>query len=298
MDFRLKVFTVTAQYLNYTKTASILGISQPAITKHIQELEKCLGVQLFEKKGKKLSLTIEGEHLLSKCHTILKGYEDLEKEAAFLSKSPTTNISLLLPPPLYYGIFTDIIADYCRLSPLSNINCSFYNNQDNNLSTSNLAIVYNYDSGLYKETNKDILSDTLIAVGSGDFNNDEYFDAEELKFTLYSNDEQTNKDIITLFSNSSFNFSKISVIVNLQDSATTINFLLANKQEKRRTPLAVAFLWRSQVEKYLKKGELKEVKITELQGIPPIKRYYSIDTQNNSNIYFCQFIISWLNHYL
>ena len=39
MDFRLKVFKAVASNLSYTKAAKELGISQPAVTKHIQELE-------------------------------------------------------------------------------------------------------------------------------------------------------------------------------------------------------------------------------------------------------------------
>jgi DNA-binding transcriptional LysR family regulator len=56
-DFRLIVFYTAAQHLNFTKTASALFISQPAVSKNIQELEKKLGVPLFERKGNNLNLT-------------------------------------------------------------------------------------------------------------------------------------------------------------------------------------------------------------------------------------------------
>ncbi|WP_293956441.1 MULTISPECIES: LysR family transcriptional regulator [unclassified Sphingobacterium] len=49
-DFRLIVFYTAAQHLNFTKTASALFISQPAVSKNIQELEKRLGIPLFERK--------------------------------------------------------------------------------------------------------------------------------------------------------------------------------------------------------------------------------------------------------
>ena len=38
-DFRLKVFCCVARNLSYTKAAQELFISQPAITKHVKELE-------------------------------------------------------------------------------------------------------------------------------------------------------------------------------------------------------------------------------------------------------------------
>ena len=38
-DFRLKVFQSVAKNLSFTKASQELFVSQPAITKHIQELE-------------------------------------------------------------------------------------------------------------------------------------------------------------------------------------------------------------------------------------------------------------------
>ena len=44
IDTRLKVFRSVATLLSFTKAANELFISQPAISKHIQELEKEYGV--------------------------------------------------------------------------------------------------------------------------------------------------------------------------------------------------------------------------------------------------------------
>lgn len=51
IDTRLKVFRSVATLLSFTKAANELFISQPAISKHIQELEKEYGVQLFDRIG-------------------------------------------------------------------------------------------------------------------------------------------------------------------------------------------------------------------------------------------------------
>lgn len=42
MDFRLKVFKMVAERLSFSKVAKALFISQPALTKHLNELEKQL----------------------------------------------------------------------------------------------------------------------------------------------------------------------------------------------------------------------------------------------------------------
>lgn len=74
MDFRLRVFAAVAQYLNFTKAADKLHISQPAISKHIQELEAYYSVQLFERTRNRISLTPAGELFLHHTEQILEAY--------------------------------------------------------------------------------------------------------------------------------------------------------------------------------------------------------------------------------
>lgn len=62
-DFRLKVFLSVAKNLSFTKASQELFVSQPAITKHIQELETCYQVRLFDRQGNKISLTEAGKLL-------------------------------------------------------------------------------------------------------------------------------------------------------------------------------------------------------------------------------------------
>lgn len=59
-DFRLRVFITAAKTLNFTKCAEQLYISQPAVSKHIGELESRYKVQLFERSGSRLALTEAG----------------------------------------------------------------------------------------------------------------------------------------------------------------------------------------------------------------------------------------------
>ena len=51
-DFRLKVFITAARTLSFTRTAERLFISQPAVSKHIGELESQYKVQLFVRDRK------------------------------------------------------------------------------------------------------------------------------------------------------------------------------------------------------------------------------------------------------
>ncbi|MDR7371539.1 LysR family transcriptional regulator [Flavobacterium aquidurense] len=78
MDFRLKVFYTVALRLNFTKAATELYISQPAVSKHIQELEETYKTKLFERNGSKIALTPAGEILLKHTKNILEIYREID----------------------------------------------------------------------------------------------------------------------------------------------------------------------------------------------------------------------------
>ena len=60
----LRYFCVTAEVLHYTRASRLLYISQPSLSYALNKLEQELGVPLFEKNGKKVSLTKFGEEFL------------------------------------------------------------------------------------------------------------------------------------------------------------------------------------------------------------------------------------------
>ena len=98
-DFRLRVFSSVAKNLSFTKASQELFISQPAITKHIQELETMYQTRLFERMGNKILLTDAGRLLLEHCEKILEDYGRLEYEmnlllARFIEKFPQMSLSL------------------------------------------------------------------------------------------------------------------------------------------------------------------------------------------------------------
>ena len=80
MDFRLKVFIAVAKHLSFTQASKELKISQPAITKHIQELENIYNTQLFSRQKGKISLTRQGELFLEHSQKIVAACAALQEE--------------------------------------------------------------------------------------------------------------------------------------------------------------------------------------------------------------------------
>lgn len=61
LDFRIDTFLTVCEYMNFTKAAQILCITQPAVSQHIKYLEKTYDTKLFEYEGKKINLTKSGK---------------------------------------------------------------------------------------------------------------------------------------------------------------------------------------------------------------------------------------------
>lgn len=74
-DFRLRVFEKVCRSLSFTLAARELGVSQPAVSQNVAELESALGVKLFERKGGKVLLTAQGEVFREYAEQILHWYD-------------------------------------------------------------------------------------------------------------------------------------------------------------------------------------------------------------------------------
>lgn len=72
MEFRqLNTFVHVAQFQSFSKAAEHLGYSQSAVTVQIRLLEKELGTRLFDRMGKQIRLTAQGEQFLASTNQIL-----------------------------------------------------------------------------------------------------------------------------------------------------------------------------------------------------------------------------------
>jgi DNA-binding transcriptional LysR family regulator len=108
MDFRLKVFYTVATRLSFTKASVALFITQPAVSKHIQELEESYKIKLFDRTGSKISLTAAGEKLLKHTKSILEIYREIDfemgalinEQRGMLRIGASTTISQYIIPPI------------------------------------------------------------------------------------------------------------------------------------------------------------------------------------------------------
>ena len=94
-------FAQTARRGSFAAAARDLGGSPSTLAKSVARLEASLGVKLFHRTTRQVSLTADGERLFHRCERVLAEIEDLQADAAGTRTAPTGTLRVDLP--MYYG---------------------------------------------------------------------------------------------------------------------------------------------------------------------------------------------------
>lgn len=115
MNFRkLEIFYETAKNLSMTQASKILYISQPSVSQAIKELEEEINSKLFDRIGKRLYLTHEGEIFLIYVRRILNLYEEGNKILKEINEGDKGKIYLGASSTIGTYILPEIMKDYCN----------------------------------------------------------------------------------------------------------------------------------------------------------------------------------------
>ncbi len=116
-DFRLQVFETVARELSFTRAAEVLNVSQPAVTKHIKELERLLSVPLFRRSGSRISLTEQGEALRPLVRDVLSSYERLSEAVAESTGDFSGRLRIGASTTIMQYILPEILAKFRKRYP-------------------------------------------------------------------------------------------------------------------------------------------------------------------------------------
>lgn len=97
----LIAFSRTARLGSFAIAARELGCAPSTLAKSVGRLEQTLGVKLFYRTTRQVSLTPDGEHLFRRCERVLAEMQELQAEAA--GSRNTVSGTLRLDAPLTYG---------------------------------------------------------------------------------------------------------------------------------------------------------------------------------------------------
>jgi DNA-binding transcriptional LysR family regulator len=91
---QLKTFVVVAREGSITRASERLYLSQPAVSAHVKAIEDTLGIALFERTARGMSLTGDGERLLVKAEQTLRAHQELVEEATRIKGRLTGKLRL------------------------------------------------------------------------------------------------------------------------------------------------------------------------------------------------------------
>jgi DNA-binding transcriptional LysR family regulator len=94
LDKKIQIFLAIAENGSFSRTARQLSLSQSVVSFHIDALEKELGVALFKRQGRSISLTQEGELLFKNGKKLARDAREVENELSSLSNHIENRIFL------------------------------------------------------------------------------------------------------------------------------------------------------------------------------------------------------------
>ena len=147
MNFQtIQYFITAAELENLSKAADFLHVSQSALSKAIANMEKEIGVPLFVRTGKKLSLKPEGARLLESCKTILAEMDSAKKEITLMSSGTINRIRIWCSevPESFYECLSDFRNAYSNTEYIIDWQIGF----------DSLPDINTYDMIIYPEDSK------------------------------------------------------------------------------------------------------------------------------------------------
>ena len=123
---QLRVFNEVARHLSFVRAAENLHLTPPAVTMQVKELEGHVGMPLFDRRGKQVSLTTTGEYMLVYARKILATVKDAEDAAARLQRAETGVLTIGFVSTAKYFLMR-LLAEFRTLHPGVDIQISIGN---------------------------------------------------------------------------------------------------------------------------------------------------------------------------
>lgn len=121
---QLETFLKLVETKSFTATANMLGYAQSTVTTQIKQLEEELGCLLFERLGKKLVVTVEGEKLIVYAQQMLKLQREILLEVS-AEKIPSGLIKLGVSESFCYNRLPESLMEYKKEYPGMDIQLQF-----------------------------------------------------------------------------------------------------------------------------------------------------------------------------
>lgn len=233
MDYRDSVFMSVAENLSFSKAANDLNISQPAVTRHIKELEERYKTNLLERRGNKIYLTEAGVKVYNSFKEIAQRYRSLDFEIGQMHNAVSGEFKIGASSTISQYIIPKVIASFHKRYPKIKI----YLMNGNSFEMERLLLDNQVDIALVENHSsqagiryRDFLDDELIVV-TGKYS--VYSkrttigkeDLLKLPIVLREQGSGTLEVIRQIFTEQNIDFENLNTLIHLGSTESIKNFL-------------------------------------------------------------------------
>lgn len=113
----LVVFTTVARLGSFTKAAAALGLSQPALSQIVRQLEERLGIRLLTRSTRSVALTNAGEHLMNTVGVRLEEIEEELDALTALRDKPAGSLRITTGEHAFYSVLWPKLRPFLHRHP-------------------------------------------------------------------------------------------------------------------------------------------------------------------------------------
>src|SRR3954447_12876970 len=114
---QLRTFIANVEHGGFARGAARLNLTQSATSRQISSLESELGVPLFDRIGRRIRLTSEGEDLLRYCRRLVDDVEAIGQRAAALKKGETGVLRVGATPQVIESLLAQFLLGHRQRHP-------------------------------------------------------------------------------------------------------------------------------------------------------------------------------------
>jgi DNA-binding transcriptional LysR family regulator len=282
LSFKHKVFLEVTQQLSFTKASEAMFISQPAVSKHIQNLEEYYKCRLFERNGRVVSLTEAGKILYNHLLTARSLAREIEFDIGSLNDKrhlegelklgASTTVALYVLPP--------VLSAFGKQNP--GVSMSLLNRNSENILKAllnneiDLGIIEGKDK-MSKVSSQLFLNDEVVPVCSAR----SYLTKQttypvaalkEIPLALRELGSGTLASLKAALKKNGIELNDLKITIRLGGTEALKNFILADD--------CLGFLPMKSIVKELNNGELKRLFI---DGLNITRNFYFVQRYGDEN---------------
>jgi len=126
---QMRVFAEVARRLSFVRAAEALHLTPPAVTMQVKELETAIGMPLFDRRGRAVSLTTTGEYLLVYARRLIATMREAEDAMARLTRIEAGLLNVGLVSTAKYFV-PRLLARFRELHPGVEVRLQVSGNRD------------------------------------------------------------------------------------------------------------------------------------------------------------------------